>query len=127
MSKVFSEPPTAFVAGGDGSSPYAKQLATMEARFLGTRREIDGWRKVAIVLAGIAAVTTGRQPLSRHLAADVGACGRDRWPHRRAARSHVDRRADRGRRCRDRPYARQVDPDDAIQKSGSGHGQGELG
>jgi len=58
MSKVFSEPPTAFVPGGDGSSPYAKQLAAMEARFLGTRREIDGWRKVAIVLAGIAAVTT---------------------------------------------------------------------
>jgi len=58
MSKVFSEPPTALVPGGDGSSPYAKQLAAMEARFLGTRREIDGWRKVAIVLAGIAAVTT---------------------------------------------------------------------
>ncbi|MEM8951055.1 MAG: VirB8/TrbF family protein [Pseudomonadota bacterium] len=58
MRKVFSEPPTAFVPGGDGGSPYAKQLAAMEARFLDTRREIDGWRKVALVLAGIAAVTT---------------------------------------------------------------------
>ena len=30
----------------------------MEARFIGTRRQIDGWRMVALALAGIAAVTT---------------------------------------------------------------------
>ncbi len=58
MSKVFAGPPVSFAAGSDGNSPYAKQLAAMEGRFLGTRREIDSWRKVAIVLAGIAAVTT---------------------------------------------------------------------
>ncbi len=58
MSKVFSGPPPSFAAGDVGNSPYAKQLAEMEARFIGIRRQIDGWRMVALALAGIAAVTT---------------------------------------------------------------------
>jgi type IV secretion system protein VirB5 len=58
MSKVFSGPPASFAAGGDGTSPYARQLAAMEGRFLGTRREIEGWRRIALIVAGIAAAAT---------------------------------------------------------------------
>jgi hypothetical protein len=58
MSKVFSGPPASFAAGGDGTSPYARQLAAMEGRFLGTRREIEGWRRIALIVASIAAAST---------------------------------------------------------------------
>src|SRR5262245_45641927 len=58
MSKVFAGPPASFAAGRSSDSPYAKQLAAMESRFLGTRREIEGWRRIALALAGIAGIAT---------------------------------------------------------------------
>jgi type IV secretion system protein VirB5 len=57
MSTVFTGPPPRF-APGEAESRYGRQLAEMEARFTSTRLQIDGWRKIALILGGIAIMTT---------------------------------------------------------------------
>jgi type IV secretion system protein VirB5 len=57
MSTVFEGPPPR-VAPGDADNRYGKQLAEMEARFTSSRSQIDGWRKIALILGGIATLTT---------------------------------------------------------------------
>jgi len=57
MSMAFSGPPPRF-APADGEGRYSKQLVEMEARFKNTRQQINGWRQIALLLGGIAAVST---------------------------------------------------------------------
>ena len=57
MSTTFSGPPPNF-APAEGEGRYSKQLAEMEDRFRSTRRQIDGWRNVALILGCIAVATT---------------------------------------------------------------------
>jgi type IV secretion system protein VirB5 len=57
MSTAFTGPPPRF-APGEAESRYGRQLAEMEARFTSTRQQIDGWRRIALILGGIATITT---------------------------------------------------------------------
>ena len=74
MSTAFAGPPPNF-APAEGEGRYSKQLAEMEDRFRSTRRQIDGWRNVALILGGIAVIDHSRERLLRRRPSDRGACG----------------------------------------------------
>ena len=58
MAQTFSEPPRSFAVRPADASPYAKQLAAMEQRWLNAGRETASWRVMTFVATGLAVAAT---------------------------------------------------------------------
>ena len=58
MSQTFSEPPRNFAARPADASPYAKQLAAMEQRWLNAGRETASWRAMTFIATSLAVAAT---------------------------------------------------------------------